>query len=103
MLALIVLISAAFRGAFGESRLIVGAAIPGFADTHVAVYVASSLPGGCRRVTASFQFSRSTHIKRTYPQSGFMTQPIQDGFSQRSSSFHIGPPSEPTIIEKIDS
>lgn len=58
MLALIVLISATFRGAFGENRLIVGAAIAGFSDTHAAaVSVASSLPGRCRQVTPSFQFS----------------------------------------------
>ncbi|MBU6461391.1 MAG: hypothetical protein KGL35_03470 [Bradyrhizobium sp.] len=80
MLALIVLISAIFREAFGENRLIIGAAIAGFADTHAAaVYVTSSLAGRCRQVTSSFQFSRSTHVKQAYPLPGFLTQPIQDG------------------------
>lgn len=43
MLSMILLISAALREAFGESGLIVGAAIAGFADTHAAAVSVASL------------------------------------------------------------
>lgn len=53
MLALIMLVSANLREAFGESGLIIGAAIAGFADTHAAAVSVASLvasgkmpPGG---------------------------------------------------------
>jgi uncharacterized membrane protein (DUF4010 family) len=47
MLAMIMLISAGLRETFGESGLIVGAAIAGLADTHaVAVSIASLVASG---------------------------------------------------------
>lgn len=106
MLALIVLISATFRGAFGENRLIVGAAIAGFSDTHAAaVSVASSLPGSCRQVMPSFQFSPLNPCKADISTAGLYDPAdpgrLQPAFQFVPHSTLVSPLSRPSLKNSI--